>query len=61
MIDHLEDHEKKLFSALWGPSFAREKITRQQIEQIRKLAANIHTRRLEYLYADPDVSVTSRR
>jgi len=51
----VEDHVKKLFWAIWGPSFGREPLTREQIEQHRALATNIHDKRLFSLYADPDV------
>ena len=49
-----EDHEKKLFWAIWGRSFGREKITQSQIEQQQHLAKNIHERRKFYLYIDPE-------
>ena len=51
----VEDHVKKLFWAIWGPSFGREPLTREQIEQHRGLATHIHDKRLFSLYADPDV------
>lgn len=55
MIDNsIEDHIKKLFWAIWGPSFGREIITRQQIELTRGLATRLHEKRLHYLYVDPD-------
>src|SRR5574341_1393393 len=46
---YLDDHVRKLFWALWGPSFGREKLTRDQIESYRGLATSIHERRLHYL------------
>lgn len=49
----IDDHEKKLFWAVWGPSFGRQKITKEQIEQLQGMARNIHSRRMDYLYADP--------
>lgn len=51
-IDY-EDHEKKLFWAIWSPSFGRQKITQKQIEEQQNLAKNIHERRKIYLYVDP--------
>jgi AbiV family abortive infection protein len=51
----LDDHVKKLFWAIWGPSFGREPLTGEQIEQHRALATRIHDKRLFSLYADPDV------
>lgn len=48
-----EDHVRKLFFALWGPSFGREKITRGQIESFRGMAKRMHEMRLAGLYFDP--------
>ena len=51
------DHVRKLFWALWGPSFGRELITREQIEEIRGLATAIHETRLAGLYyGGPDTT-----
>lgn len=38
---YLDDHVGKLFWALWGPSFGREKLTRDQIESYRGLATEV--------------------
>jgi AbiV family abortive infection protein len=46
----LEDHVKKLFWAFWGPSFGNQRITKQQIDQIKGLANTVHLTRLETLY-----------
>lgn len=51
----LDNHVKKLFWAIWGPSFGQERITGEQIELKKELAADIHGRRLFYLYSDPEV------
>lgn len=48
-----EDHVRKLFWALWGPSFGKEIITREQIESFQRLARIIHSTRLKGLYVDP--------
>lgn len=48
----LDDHEKKLFWAMWGPSFASGEINRQQIQTNEGLARNIHETRLRGLYVD---------
>lgn len=48
-----EDHVRKLFWALWGPSFGREVITNEQIEFFRGLAQKIHDTRLRGLYVTP--------
>jgi AbiV family abortive infection protein len=45
-----EDHVRKLFWALWRPSFRRQLITGEQIEQTRGLAKAIHETRLGGLY-----------
>jgi AbiV family abortive infection protein len=50
----LEDHVKKLFWALWGPSFGQELITKEQIETFQGLATNIHETRLRGLYVATD-------
>lgn len=47
---HMEDHVRKLFWALWGPSFAREVITRDQVAASQGLARRIHATRLSGLY-----------
>lgn len=47
-----DDHIKKLFWAIWGPSFGREKITKEQIEQRKNMATGIHNRRLFSLYTE---------
>jgi len=50
-----EDHVKKLFWALWGPSASKEKITKEQIEKFIDLAKNIHKYRLSGLYVSIDL------
>lgn len=51
---HLEkgsdDHVKKLFWALWSPSFGHELITNAQITTFKGLANHIHEKRLQTLY-----------
>jgi AbiV family abortive infection protein len=49
-----DDHIKKLFWALWGPSFGKNLITKEQIEQYKGLASIIHRKRLAALYVDPE-------
>jgi AbiV family abortive infection protein len=46
----IEDHEGKLFWALWTPTFSKEQITRKKVEEFKKLAKNIHQKRLNSLY-----------
>jgi AbiV family abortive infection protein len=48
----LDDHVKKLFWAIWGPSFGVEKLTRQQMEKYKQFALAIHNQRLDSLYTD---------
>lgn len=47
-------HERKLFWALWGPSFGRELLTKKQIQSFQGLAKNIHQTRLDSLYVNPN-------
>jgi AbiV family abortive infection protein len=49
----VDDHEKKIFWAFWGPSFGRQKQTKELIDSKRTVAKNLHNRRLLYLYSDP--------
>ena len=49
-----EDHIRKLFWALWGPSFGRELISGEQIEEFRGLAQTIHDTRKRGIYVDPE-------
>jgi AbiV family abortive infection protein len=48
----LDDHIKKLFWAIWGHFFMEEKITQQQLSEIKNVATKLHDRRLEVLYTD---------
>ena len=48
----IDDHERKLFWAFWGASFARTPITQKQIDEQRGLAKAIHAKRLSSLYVD---------
>src|SRR5690606_9588358 len=50
---NFDDHEKKLFWAIWGPSFGSSKITNQQLGTQKSLAKSIHKRRMSFLYVDP--------
>lgn len=51
---YLEDHVRKLFWAIWGPSIGRDIITQKQIETSQNLAKQIHEMRLHGLYVDID-------
>jgi len=50
--EHLGDHVRKLFWAIWGPSIGREIINQKQIETSQNLAKRIHETRLRGLYVD---------
>ncbi len=56
MGKHADDHVKKLFWAIWGPSFGKNLITNEQIQEIQGLAQAIHEKRLQGLYVDIDVA-----
>ncbi len=47
-----EDHEAKLFWAMWGASFGRELITKKSMQSLFDLRTSIHNKRLESLYVD---------
>jgi AbiV family abortive infection protein len=49
-----EDHEAKLFWAMWGASFGRELITKKSMQSLFDLRTSIHNKRLESLYVDVD-------
>lgn len=46
----IDDHVKKLFWVIWWPTLLKEKISNQQIDEIRNVASLIHNKRLESLY-----------
>jgi len=48
-----EDHSKKLFWALWGPTFGKKDMSKEQIESFIDLSNKIHFIRLSGLYVDP--------
>jgi AbiV family abortive infection protein len=52
VIAALDDHVRKLFWALWGPSIQSERVTVEQIESLRGMARHIHETRLRGLYVD---------
>jgi len=51
--DAIEDHEKKLFWALWTPAFMAEKISVEEFRRHQDIARQIHETRLRTLYVDP--------
>ena len=48
----LDDHVRKLFWAIWGPSMGEEIITVQQIQENLGLAMRLHEKRIAGLYVD---------
>lgn len=48
----LDDHVRKLFWAIWGPSMGLELITKEQIDSNIGLAQRLHDRRVAGLYVD---------
>jgi AbiV family abortive infection protein len=46
----IDDHVKKLFWALWGPSIHNRRPDKDEIQALRGLAARIHENRLRGLY-----------
>jgi AbiV family abortive infection protein len=50
----LDDHVKKLFWALWGPTLTDRRPEQQEIESLRNLAVTIHENRLRGLYVSAD-------
>lgn len=49
----IDDHQRKIFFAFWGPSFGVKKQTQELIDSDRNIARNLHQSRLIYLYSDP--------
>lgn len=48
----IDDHVKKLFWAIWGPTFGNEKFTPEQMTEIKSMATNLHEKRLDVMYTD---------
>jgi len=49
-----DDHEKKIFWALWGNFLRRDHYTKEEIVKNQELASGLHKHRLHYLYVDPN-------
>lgn len=54
-VEWVEDHERKLFWALFLPTF-HPKLSADKFRQLQKLARDIHQTRLSTLYVDPTQS-----
>lgn len=48
-----EAHKKKLFWALWAPTFGKEQLSKEQIRFFIVFSQELHEKRLEGLYVDP--------
>ena len=48
----LDDHIKKLFFAIWGPSIGKDVITKDQWNENQYMARQLHELRLVFLYGD---------
>lgn len=48
----IDDHIKKLFWAIWGPSFTNEKFSSEQMDELKNMATNLHNRRLDVMYTE---------
>lgn len=55
----LDDHVKKIFYAIWGPSIGAEIIDKKQWEDHHSEATKLHEIRLKTLYSDLDDEVSS--
>jgi AbiV family abortive infection protein len=52
-VDWIEDHERKLFWALWMTGFKNQKIAPDDFRQFQDLAKYIHELRVASIYVDP--------
>jgi AbiV family abortive infection protein len=55
----LDDHIKKLFFAIWGPSIGQDVITKQQWNENQYMAKQLHELRLLFLYGDLEDQIPS--
>ena len=49
---HSDDHQKKLFWAIWTPMLGNKVITGEDFEESSKLATSIHDKRIKAQYSD---------
>lgn len=54
-----DDHVKKLFWAIWGPLIGTEAISKEQWEEIQRMATDLHEQRLASLYTALDDTVAA--
>lgn len=50
----MEDHERKLFWAFWGPNFGKHLMTQEELNTYKGLAKVVHWTRLNSLYTDTE-------
>ncbi|MDB5199170.1 MAG: hypothetical protein JWO92_1133 [Chitinophagaceae bacterium] len=55
----LDDHVKKLFFAIWGPSIGKDVITKEQWKENHYMAKQLHELRLLFLYGDLEDQIPS--
>jgi len=55
----LDDHIKKIFFAIWGPSIGKEVITKEQLKENQYVARQLHELRLLFLYGDLEDKIPS--
>lgn len=55
----MDDHTKKLFYAIWGPSIGNELITKSQLGDNQFMASTLHKKRIESLYGDISDTIES--
>ena len=49
-----DDHQRKLFHAIWTTSFGRNMMTKDSFASQQNLAKILHRSRMDYLYVEPD-------
>lgn len=49
---HAEDHQKKLFWAIWTPMLGNQIITGKEMEEAKQLSISIHSKRIKSQYSD---------
>jgi len=55
----MDDHTKKLFYSIWGPSIGNELVTKSQLGDNQFMASTLHKKRIESLYGDISDSIES--
>jgi len=49
---HSDDHQKKLFWAIWTPMLGNQVITGQAMEEAKELSISVHSKRIKAQYSD---------